>query len=57
MDKLGGYTWTLWNCLQNVMYMLMPRDDETHANFKGDKDTKVTGTVLAHQSLPPWIIL
>ena len=57
MDKLGGYTWTPWNSLQNVIYMLMPRDDETHASFKRDKDTKVTGTVLAHQSLPPWIIL
>ena len=33
--------------------MLMPMGNETHASFKGDKDTKLTGTVLAHQSLPP----
>ena len=32
---------------------VMSRDEETHASFKRDKDTKVTGTVLAHQSLPP----
>lgn len=56
MSEFGECTGTLQNCLQNVMYMHIHREDEINEVFKRDEAQKWLRTMVAGQNAHSWIL-